>query len=42
MSKLINQIKHRIAAEKREAQTNCNYANNYYGDQLCKGSVNKR
>ncbi len=24
MSKLINQIKQRIAAEKREAETNCN------------------
>ena len=42
MSKLINQIKQRIAAEKREAESNCNYANNYYGGQLCKSSVNKR
>jgi hypothetical protein len=38
MSKLIAQIKQRIAAENRQAEMACNYANNYYGDQLCKTS----
>lgn len=35
MSKLIAQIKQRIAAEKQREVMACNYPDNYYGDQVC-------
>ncbi|MFT5635645.1 MAG: hypothetical protein ACI89T_001099 [Cognaticolwellia sp.] len=32
---LLNLTHHRNTDVKSEQQTECNYTNNYYGDQLC-------
>ncbi|GGF66061.1 hypothetical protein [Alteromonas lipolytica] len=42
MSKLIAQIKQRIAVEKQQDKMTCNYPDNYYGDQLCQSGNNNR